>query len=165
MSRLNSSSTRVWKRDKEYLVLNTSKCRSTPLVNSSSTRVWKRDKEYLVLNTSKCRSTPLFIYISQFLRLIITNPADMNSKQSPSRCLLFLSLKPAATTSRSIHDKTSQNDIVPTNLNDIVAFHQLSLFKNKKNRKLELERRSSAGSYSDQQMKIQQMRRDALDME
>ncbi|KZV18391.1 pyrroline-5-carboxylate reductase [Dorcoceras hygrometricum] len=33
-------------------------------VNSSSTRVWKRDKEYLVLNTSKCRSTPLFIYIS-----------------------------------------------------------------------------------------------------
>ncbi|KZV53290.1 heat stress transcription factor A-5 [Dorcoceras hygrometricum] len=49
----------------------------------------------------------------------------MNSKQSPSRCLLFLSLKPAATTSRSIHEKTSQNDTVPTNLNDIVALHQL----------------------------------------
>ncbi|KZV30042.1 hypothetical protein F511_41008 [Dorcoceras hygrometricum] len=51
--------------------------------------------------------------------------ADMNSKQSASRCLPFLSLKPAATTSRSIHEKTSQNDIVPTNLNDIVALHQL----------------------------------------
>ncbi|KZV28604.1 hypothetical protein F511_34146 [Dorcoceras hygrometricum] len=49
----------------------------------------------------------------------------MNSKQSPSRCLLFLSLKPATTTSRSIHEKTSQNDTVPTNLNDIVALHQL----------------------------------------
>ncbi|KZV40611.1 cystinosin [Dorcoceras hygrometricum] len=49
----------------------------------------------------------------------------MNSKQSPSRCLLFLLLKPAATTSRSIHEKTSQNDTVPTNLNDIVALHQL----------------------------------------
>ncbi|KZV49949.1 methyladenine glycosylase family protein [Dorcoceras hygrometricum] len=49
----------------------------------------------------------------------------MNSKQSPSRCLLFLSLKPAATTSRSIHEKTSQNNTVPTNLNDIVALHQL----------------------------------------
>ncbi|KZV34221.1 hypothetical protein F511_21706 [Dorcoceras hygrometricum] len=49
----------------------------------------------------------------------------MNSKQSPSRCLLFHSLKPAATTSRSIHEKTSQNDTVSTNLNDIVALHQL----------------------------------------
>ncbi|KZV36588.1 hypothetical protein F511_42711 [Dorcoceras hygrometricum] len=49
----------------------------------------------------------------------------MNSKQSPSTCLLFLSLKPAATTSRSIHEKTSQNSTVPTNLNDIVALHQL----------------------------------------
>ncbi|KZV30138.1 Auxin transport protein (BIG) isoform 1 [Dorcoceras hygrometricum] len=49
----------------------------------------------------------------------------MNSKQSLSRCLLFLSLKPAATTSRSIHEKTSQNDTIPTNLNDIVALHQL----------------------------------------
>ncbi|KZV54264.1 Beta-catenin-like protein [Dorcoceras hygrometricum] len=49
----------------------------------------------------------------------------MNSKQSPSKCLLFLSLKPAATTSRNIHEKTSQNDTVPTNLNDIVALHQL----------------------------------------
>ncbi|KZV17286.1 hypothetical protein F511_25558 [Dorcoceras hygrometricum] len=49
----------------------------------------------------------------------------MNSKQSPSRCLLFLSLKPAATTSRSTHEKTYQNDTVPTNLNDIVALHQL----------------------------------------
>ncbi|KZV23002.1 hypothetical protein F511_16753 [Dorcoceras hygrometricum] len=62
-------------------------------VNSSSTRVRKRDKEYLVLNS-------------------FVNPTDMNSKQSPSRCLLFLSLKPAATTSRIIHEKTSQNDIV-----------------------------------------------------
>ncbi|KZV20079.1 hypothetical protein F511_10153 [Dorcoceras hygrometricum] len=49
----------------------------------------------------------------------------MNSKQSRSRCLLFLLLKPAATTSRSIHEKTSQNDTVPTNLNDIVALHHL----------------------------------------
>ncbi|KZV30063.1 hypothetical protein F511_06568 [Dorcoceras hygrometricum] len=59
----------------------------------------------------------------------------MNSKQSPSRCLLFLSLKPAATTSRSIHEKTSQNDTVPTNLNDIIALHQLvhlSLANNQK---------------------------------
>ncbi|KZV23003.1 hypothetical protein F511_16754 [Dorcoceras hygrometricum] len=67
-------------------------------VNSSSTRVRKRDKEYLVLNS-------------------FVNPTDMNSKQSPSRCLLFLSLKPAATTSRIIHEITSQNDIV--------ALHQL----------------------------------------
>ncbi|KZV17136.1 methyladenine glycosylase family protein [Dorcoceras hygrometricum] len=49
----------------------------------------------------------------------------MNSKQTPSRCLLFFSLKPVATTSRSIHEKTSQNDTVPTNLNEIVALHQL----------------------------------------
>ncbi|KZV30769.1 hypothetical protein F511_37854 [Dorcoceras hygrometricum] len=49
----------------------------------------------------------------------------MNSKQSPSRFLLFISQKPAATTSRSIHEKTSQKDTVPTNLNDIVALHQL----------------------------------------
>ncbi|KZV23853.1 mercuric reductase [Dorcoceras hygrometricum] len=51
----------------------------------------------------------------------------MNSKQSSSRCLLFLSLKPAATTSRSIHEKTSQNDTVPTNLNDIVKVTSASL--------------------------------------
>ncbi|KZV20080.1 1-phosphatidylinositol-3-phosphate 5-kinase-like protein [Dorcoceras hygrometricum] len=49
----------------------------------------------------------------------------MNSKQSPIRCLLFLSLKPAATISRIIHKKTSQNDTFPTNLNDIVALQQL----------------------------------------
>ncbi|KZV23851.1 hypothetical protein F511_31196 [Dorcoceras hygrometricum] len=35
--------------------------------------------------------------------------------------------KPAATTSRSIHEKTSQNDTVPTNLNDIVKVTSASL--------------------------------------
>ncbi|KZV46087.1 hypothetical protein F511_27123 [Dorcoceras hygrometricum] len=53
----------------------------------------------------------------------------MNIKQSPSRCLLFLSLKPAATTSRSIHEKTSQNYTIPTNLNDIVKIPAGALLK------------------------------------
>ncbi|KZV36648.1 Mitochondrial [Dorcoceras hygrometricum] len=49
----------------------------------------------------------------------------MNSNNLPTGAFSFFTLKPAATTSRSIHEKTSQNDTVPTNLNDIVALHQM----------------------------------------
>ncbi|KZV29843.1 hypothetical protein F511_43016 [Dorcoceras hygrometricum] len=55
--------------------------------------------------------------------LLVVDPSEV--EEGEIRCLLFHSLKPAETTSRSIHEKTSQNDTVPTNLNDIVALHQL----------------------------------------
>ncbi|KZV38834.1 CCAAT-box-binding transcription factor [Dorcoceras hygrometricum] len=88
-------------------------------VNSSSTRVWRRrDKIWLVQNISKCRTTLLLI-ISNLTSADYLS-SRQSQQVTISRCYSFSSIK-SAEANKIIRVKALQNDTVPTYQNDAVA--------------------------------------------
>ncbi|KZV49534.1 hypothetical protein F511_28337 [Dorcoceras hygrometricum] len=85
------------------------------------------DKKYQVLNNSKCRSTLLYITLKSNSCCPRKYSVDVNSRYLTADTISsFFRLEPAATTSRYTLKGKHQNDIVPTNSNDVAALHQLT---------------------------------------